>query len=73
MAARTGGRVLSLDDPSPAFAPTETTGAALQEYRPLWQIPLTAALVLFLIEIALRMGVTWASLSRTLPWRSGPA
>ena len=34
---------------------------------------LTAALVLFLIEIALRMGVTWASLSRTLPWRSGPA
>lgn len=72
IAARTGGRVLSLDDPSPAFAPTEATGAALQEYRPLWQIPLAAALVLFLVEIALRLGVTWGSLSRTLPWRPGP-
>lgn len=71
MAARTGGRVLSLDDPSPAFAPTDAAGVALQEYRPLWQIPLTAALALFLVEIALRLGVTWGSLGRTRPWWAG--
>lgn len=73
LALRTGGRVLSLDDPSQAFIPVDTAGTALQEYRPLWYVPLTAALALFLVEIALRMGVTWSNLLRNLPWRPGQA
>jgi Mg-chelatase subunit ChlD len=69
LARRTGGRLLSLDDPAQAFTAAGTTGTALQTYRPLWYAPVTAALVLFVLEIARRMGVTWSTLATLLPWR----
>jgi len=56
LAARTGGRVLSLDDPAAAFAGGELSGTPLRQYQALWYVPLAAALVLLLAEIAVRMG-----------------
>jgi len=55
LAARTGGRVLSLDEPAEVFADDGLTGSALRDYRPLWYVPLALALVLLLAEIAVRM------------------
>ena len=57
LAARTGGRVLSLDDPGAAFDDAGLRGAALRNYRPLWAAPVALALLLLLAEIAIRMGV----------------
>ncbi len=56
LAARTGGRVLDLDDPGAAFAASGVAGEPLQEFRPVWFVPLALALALFVTEIALRMG-----------------
>lgn len=56
LADRTGGRVLSLDDPSTAFADDALRGTPLRDYRPLWAFPLAASLALLLIELAVRMG-----------------
>ena len=67
VAARTGGRVLSLDDPGQVFTAPAATGNALPEYRPLWYVPLAAALVLFLLELAIRQGVTLSNLRGLLP------
>jgi len=57
LAARTGGRVLSIDDPSSVFSRDGLRGTSLQHYQPMWFVPLAAALVLLLLEIGLRMGV----------------
>jgi Ca-activated chloride channel family protein len=62
IAARTGGRVLSLDDPTQAFAAGgDLRGSPLREYQALWWAPLGAALALLLAEIAVRMGVFGAA------------
>ncbi|HEY7035553.1 MAG TPA: VWA domain-containing protein [Thermomicrobiales bacterium] len=55
LAARTGGRVLSLDDAGHAFSGTGLSGTALRDYRPVWFVPLTAAFVLLLLELAVRL------------------
>jgi len=57
IAARTGGRVLSLDDPSTVFDAGAGRGTALRHYRPLWFAPVSLGLLLFLVEIAVRLGV----------------
>ncbi len=54
IAARTGGRVLSLDDPGSAFTSEGLTGTALRTYRPIWYLPLILAFVLFLSELSIR-------------------
>lgn len=64
IAARTGGRLLSIDDPSAVFSSAGLRGTALQHYQPLWFVPLAAALVLLLVEIALRMGLFRSFLPR---------
>jgi Mg-chelatase subunit ChlD len=56
LAARTGGRVLSLDDASGAFADVGLQGTPLQTYRPVWYAPLALALALLLLEIGIRLG-----------------
>ena len=55
IAARTGGRVLSLDDASDVFI-GGGAGAALRELRPVWPVPLALALLALLAEIAERGG-----------------
>lgn len=55
LAARTGGRVLSLDEPGAAFDGTGLHGSALRDYDPVWYVPLSAALILLLAEIAIRL------------------
>lgn len=58
LAARTGGRVLSLDDPGQVFAESVALpGTPLRHYQALWWAPLAAALALLLVEIAVRMGI----------------
>ncbi len=66
IAAQTGGRVLSLDDPGAAFAAAPATGTPLRDYRPLWPVPLALALLLFVAELAIRLGAL-----RTAPLRRG--
>ncbi len=55
LAARTGGRVLSMDEPGSVFAGTAGNGSALRDYRPVWFVPLAAAFALLLIELAVRL------------------
>lgn len=57
IAARTGGRVLSLDDPGAVWNAPAPDGAPLLEHRAVWQFPVALALILFVIDIASRMGV----------------
>lgn len=71
LAARTGGRILSMDDPGAVFSGTSGGGTALRDYRPVWFIPLTAAFVLLLIELAVRL--RFFSRLRGLPWLRGTA
>jgi hypothetical protein len=54
LADRTGGRVLSLDEPSEAFTNAGLRGSSLRSFNPVWYWPLTAALALFLIELIIR-------------------
>ncbi|HEU5434406.1 MAG TPA: VWA domain-containing protein, partial [Thermomicrobiales bacterium] len=70
IAARTGGRVLSLDDASGVFA-GGLPGSPLREYRPIWPAPLALALLALLAEIALRMGLP-LGLTTRLPNRLRP-
>jgi Ca-activated chloride channel homolog len=70
IAARTGGRVLSLDDANGVFA-GGLPGSPLREYRPVWPAPLALALLAFLAEVALRMGVSFGGGVR-LPGRLRP-
>lgn len=55
IAGRTGGRVLSLEDPSKAFSDNGLQGSPLRNYTPLWYVPLALALALFLVEVGLRL------------------
>ncbi|MDP9357692.1 MAG: hypothetical protein M3R02_20870, partial [Chloroflexota bacterium] len=55
IAARTGGRMLSPEEADQAFAGGGLTGEALRTYRPLWPWPLGIALLVLLVEIAVRM------------------
>ncbi|MGH2558579.1 MAG: VWA domain-containing protein [Thermomicrobiales bacterium] len=55
LADRTGGRVLSLDGPGAAFDGVGLRGTALRDYDPVWFAPLSAALALLLVEIAIRL------------------
>jgi Ca-activated chloride channel family protein len=61
IAARTGGRVLSLDDAGRAFRAENSGGESLPRFRPVWYLPLTLGLLTLLAEIAVRMGFS--------PWR----
>ena len=70
LAGRTGGRVLSLDDPAAVWAAPTTGGSSLREHQAVWFIPVALALALFVLDVAARMGV-W-SLLRRLVFR-GPA
>jgi Mg-chelatase subunit ChlD len=55
IAQRTGGRVLSLDDPGAVFAASAGPGTPLRDYQPVWFVPLGLALVLLLAELAVRL------------------
>jgi Mg-chelatase subunit ChlD len=55
LAARTGGRVLTPDDSGAAFSGSGLSGKALRDYRPIWYVPLIAAFVLLLLELAVRL------------------
>jgi Ca-activated chloride channel family protein len=65
LAARTNGRVLSLDDPAAVWDAATTGGSPLREHRAVWYIPIGLALALFVIDIAARMGV-WPLLRRLM-------
>lgn len=54
LADRTGGRVLSLDDPGALFDAPALDGNGIASYRAVWWLPLSAALALVLIELAYR-------------------
>ena len=68
IAARTGGRTLSLDDPAAVWAAPPPAGNPLLEHRAVWYIPIALALALFVIDVATRMGI-WSLLRRVA---SGP-
>jgi Ca-activated chloride channel family protein len=57
IAARTGGRVLSLDDPGSVWNAPAPGGNLLREHRAVWYYPVGLALILFVLDIATRMGV----------------
>ncbi|MFN8590156.1 MAG: VWA domain-containing protein [Thermomicrobiales bacterium] len=65
LATRTGGRVLSLDDPGAVWDAPPSGGSPLREHRAVWYIPLSLALILFVADVAARMGV-WPFLRRLL-------
>ena len=54
LANRTGGRVLSLDDPGALFNAPAMDGDGLASYRAVWWLPLSLALGLVLLELAYR-------------------
>ncbi|HEU0165541.1 MAG TPA: hypothetical protein VFQ54_10900, partial [Thermomicrobiales bacterium] len=62
IALRTGGQVLSLDSSATSdlfAAPSSAGNQALGSVHPIWQYPLVAALVIYLIDIAGRLGFNW--------------
>jgi hypothetical protein len=63
LAARTDGRILSLDNPGALWDAPAPGGSPLREHRAVWFIPIGLALALFVIDIATRMGV-WPQLRR---------
>jgi Ca-activated chloride channel family protein len=63
IAGRTGGRSLSLDDPSAVWAAPPPAGDPLLEHRAVWYIPIGLALTLFVVDVAARMGI-WSLLRR---------
>jgi Mg-chelatase subunit ChlD len=69
LAARSGGRMLSLDDPAAAFSAEGLTGAPARTWRPVWPVPLALALVMLVAEIGVRTGA-WR---RLRPRFGGPA
>ena len=54
IADRTGGRVLSLDDPSTLFDAPAGDGNGIASYRAIWWLPLGLSLALVLLELAFR-------------------
>lgn len=66
IAERTGGRVLSLDEPDAAMnAGFSDAGETLRTYRPVWWLPLGLALALFILDIGLRTQFV----QRLIGWR----
>jgi Mg-chelatase subunit ChlD len=63
LAARTGGRMLSLDDPAAVWDAPPSSGTPLREHRAVWYFPLALALVFFVVDIAARMGA-WSQVRR---------
>lgn len=57
IAQRTGGRLLSLDDPGAVWSAAPPAGSELREHRAVWYVPVGLALILFVLEIATRMGI----------------
>ena len=57
IAQRTGGRLLSLDDPGAVWSAAPPAGSELREHRAVWYLPVGLALILFILEIASRMGI----------------
>lgn len=55
IAAGTGGRVLSMIEPSEAFSATQSGVIVLHTYRVLWPWLAALALILFILELTLRM------------------
>jgi len=65
LASRTGGRVLSFDDPASLFDLPASTNPGPERYRAIWAIPLGLSLLLVLLELAWRYG----ALQRLGRWR----
>lgn len=63
IAARTGGQTLSLDDPGAVWNAPTPGGSSLREHRAVWYIPVGLALALFVVDVAVRMGI-WNLLRR---------
>jgi Ca-activated chloride channel family protein len=57
IAQRSGGQLLSLDDPGAVWSAAPPAGSELREHRAVWYVPVGLALLLFILEIATRMGV----------------
>jgi len=55
IAAATGGRELSMDEPGDLFSAPSSSGETLQTYRPIWSWAVLGALGLFLLELMLRL------------------
>jgi Ca-activated chloride channel homolog len=55
IANTTNGRMLSLDDPGDVFSAPASQGDVLRTYRPIWTWTVIAALVLFLLELIVRL------------------
>ena len=54
LADRTGGRVLSLDDPGALFDAPAGDGSGMPSYTSIWWLPLSLSLALVLLELAYR-------------------
>lgn len=54
LASRTGGRVLSLDDPGALFDAPPMDGSGIASYRAVWWFPLSLGLLLVLLELGYR-------------------
>lgn len=65
LAARTGGRALTLDDAGAVWDAPTPGGSPLREHRAVWFVPLSLALLLFVADVAARMGV-WSLARRVL-------
>ena len=59
IAAQTDGRVLTLDDEPASVFEVDSAGRGRQEAISVWWVPASLALVLFLVDIAVRLGVTF--------------
>jgi hypothetical protein len=44
-----------MDEPGAVFSDAGLSGTALRDYRPVWFVPLAAAFVLLLVELAMRL------------------
>ena len=55
IASATGGRVLDLTDPGSVFDAEVSGGDSLRTYRPVWSWLVGAALMLFLLELMIRL------------------
>jgi Ca-activated chloride channel homolog len=69
IAASTGGRLFSMDQTGDLFGAADSAGEALRTYRPIWWWPVIAALLLFLLELTIRLN----GLSRLRSFRRSPA
>jgi Mg-chelatase subunit ChlD len=63
LATRTGGRTLSLDDAGALWDAPALGGSPLREHRAVWYVPVSLALMLFVADVAARMGI-WTQMRR---------